>query len=170
MKSQFVIIVLSVFVFVACAQDAKPPENIKEAFEARFGEVKNVKWEQEDNNWEADFKNSEGKFSAVFDKDANWMETERDIKPDELPENIRQVLMEEYDDYEVDEVEEVEAPGFKGFEVELEKEEGREEMEITVLVTSEGEIVKEEEEDEEEDEDEEEEEEEDEDDADDKRE
>lgn len=108
--------------FTSCAQDV--PKEVSESFANKYQKAKAIKWENEDNNlWEVEFKIANIEYDASFSINGEWLETETEIKVKELPENIKQKIASDFSDFEIEEAEKIETPKYKGFEVEIEKEE-----------------------------------------------
>ncbi len=111
---------------VACQSDAQKvsekdvPEMVKGALTKSFGVTK-AKWDKEDNNYEANFKNNGKETSVVFDEAGAILEIEVEIKKSELPAVIMEVIKKEYADYKIEEVAKMEASGVTTYEVEVEK-------------------------------------------------
>ena len=75
--------------------------------------------------------------SACFDNSGKWLETETEIKKNELPSEAFKSINLKFENFKIEEVEKLETPDFKGFEIELEKGE----TEVEILVTSDGVIT-----------------------------
>ena len=143
------------FYMQSCAQQSgkqQVPEEVQIAFKAKFPKAKKVEWEREDDSeWEAEFKWNGKKYSAAFNNDGEWLETEHEIEESEIPSNIRAVLDENFSDYEIEESEMAETANGQAYELEIEVDE----EEFEVIIDSNGNLTKkaESEEDEENDED-----------------
>ena len=134
-KSIFIITVLA-FILFACSQI--PPKPVSDNFTEKFAGATKVKWEQEEENeWEAEFKMNDSAMSACFDNSGNWLNTEAEIKEKDLPANVLTAIKVAYPGWKIESVESIESPDFKGFELGIEK--GKEELEI--MVTASGEIT-----------------------------
>lgn len=137
MKRTAVILTVMAFSLFACAQT--PPKTVSDNFNSKFAGASKVKWDQEEENeWEAEFKMNGSEMSASFDNAGAWLETEKEIKKGELPSAVAKAVTDKYADYKTGEIAEIETPDFKGYEIGLEK--GEEELEI--LVTADGTITK----------------------------
>ncbi|MBN2001695.1 PepSY-like domain-containing protein [candidate division KSB1 bacterium] len=114
---------LAVLVFVGlngCSK-APAPKAVMEAFEAKFANAQNVKWEMEEQNkWEADFALDGKEFSVCFDGSGQWLETEQEMTKEDLPDTVLQILSAQFQDFEIEEVESVETPETKGYELGIE--------------------------------------------------
>ncbi|APG59562.1 PepSY-like domain-containing protein [Christiangramia salexigens] len=102
------------------------PEAVQSAFIKKYPGETDPDWEQDDHGyWESHFKIDGEKYRADFNADGSWVETENDIKKENLPDAIKKKIEEEYSDYEITEVERVESAK-KGifFDVEF-KQEGK---------------------------------------------
>lgn len=127
-RSAIIVAVLATSMF-ACAQT--PPKSVSDNFNSKFSAATKVKWDQEEENeWEAEFKMNGSEMSASFDNTGTWLETEKEIKKGDLPSAVATVVKEKYADYKTEEIAEIETPDFKGYEIGLEK--GDEELEIQV--------------------------------------
>jgi len=136
------IAVVAVFGFYACGQSGtNVPEKVKTAFSAKFENAKKVKWDKEnDSEWEAEFKMDGKKYSANFDLDGNWMETEYEIEKSEIPVAVQATLNLDFLGYKIEEAEVSETTEGKFYEFEIEK--GKTEKEITIDES--GKVVKDE--------------------------
>lgn len=73
---------------VLCATTAhaqKAPDNIKVALAKLYPDAKSIKWDKEEDMYEASFKNKGTETSVVFRADGSVAETEHEINPDDLP-------------------------------------------------------------------------------------
>ncbi len=137
-------LVMTFFSFSACCQAEKDvPEKVQNAFSQKFPDASKVKWEKEnDTEWEAEFKLYKVKYSANFDNEGNWKETEHAVKMSELPELVKATLDSEFADFKIEEAEVSETADGTFYEFELEK--GKTEMEVTI--DTQGKVVKKEQE------------------------
>jgi hypothetical protein len=134
-KSMFIVTVLAISL-VACVQN--PPKNVADNFSKKFQNATKVKWDQEEENeWEAEFKMNGEAVSASFDNAGKWLETEKELKKKELPAAVLNAFNSKYAGYKIDEASTIEKPDFKGYELGIEK--GEEALEI--LVTADGNIT-----------------------------
>ena len=149
MKRTFLIITSLVFVLFACAQT--PPKSVSDNFNKKFAGATKVKWGQEDEKeWEAEFKMNGKEMSASFDNEGKWMNTEAVISEKDLPAAALKAVKDAYPNWKIESVESIETPEMKAYELGIEK--GKEELEITVTadgkITSKKEVEEEDEEDE----------------------
>jgi len=78
------------------------PAPIKQAFQARFPDVKQVEWKiKADKNYEAEFTLKGTGIAAKFDPAGKWLETESEILPSELPKPVRTTVRKQFKGYEV---------------------------------------------------------------------
>lgn len=75
---------------------AKVPDPVKAAFSKAFPTAGSVKWEMENKNYEAGFKQDGKTMSAVIDATGLLIETETDIKITELPKTVTDYLTVHY--------------------------------------------------------------------------
>lgn len=84
------------------------PEAVQMAFQKKYPGENDPDWRQDDHGyWESHFKQNGEKYRADFNADGTWVETENDIKDEELPEAIKKIIKEQYSEYEITEVEHV---------------------------------------------------------------
>lgn len=144
------LMLVSAVIFTACGEKENVPGKVKTAFSQKFPNAKKVDWDKENGSeWEAEFRMNGKKYSANFDADGNWKETEYKIKKSEIPAAVSSTLENEYSGYEIEEAEISETPEGKFVEVEIENDD--QEMEILFDMT--GNVVKKEAEEEDEDDD-----------------
>lgn len=89
------------------AQHLKPenvPAAVKSGFEKHFPNAKELEWEKENANYEAEFKLSGKEYSALLDQTGNLLETEVEISLGELPEQAKAYLKKEYAGKKIEEV------------------------------------------------------------------
>ncbi len=72
------------------------PQPVLSAFKAKFSIAEKTSWEMDYDNYEADFTVGKSDFSAKFDKDGKWIQTETYLKLSELPKLIREALSKKY--------------------------------------------------------------------------
>lgn len=134
------IAVVAIFSLNACGQKGKDiPENIKTAFTQKFPTATKVKWDKEnEKEWEAEFKMDGKEYSANFDMNGAWMETEYEISVSEIPAAVKATLDTEFAGYKIDEPEVSETATAKLYEFELKK--GKEELEVAIDLN--GKVIK----------------------------
>lgn len=64
---------------------AQAPSHVEKSFRKLFPHVKLIKWEIDDDGWEAEFHTSGGRGSAVFHENGRFLESEEEIKEKNLP-------------------------------------------------------------------------------------
>lgn len=69
---------------------------IKSKFTSAYPQAKNVKWEKEKGNIEAEFSMNGITNSVVFDSNANILEKETEIKIDQLPNEAKAYVTKNY--------------------------------------------------------------------------
>ena len=83
----------------ACGQKLKEsevPVAVKEAFHKQFTQVKEIKWEKENDKLEVNFEQNDQEMSAVFTSAGVLEETEVEIKKDELPASVVTYISQNY--------------------------------------------------------------------------
>ncbi|MEB8328742.1 PepSY-like domain-containing protein [Flavobacteriaceae bacterium KMM 6897] len=90
------------------AQDQVPKE-VKTAFQQKYPGENDPDWKKDKNeNYESHFKIEGKHYRADFSPNGDWIETERSIDRDDLPEKVQERIKAEYGDFEIVEIEEVE--------------------------------------------------------------
>ncbi|UZR98974.1 PepSY-like domain-containing protein [Chondrinema litorale] len=120
-------------------QEEKVPDKVLSAFKSKFPDAKKVEWEMEgENEWEAEFKLNGKKYSSNFSTNGKWMETEYAIKTSEIPENINEILNQNFKDFKIEEAEISETASEKVYEFEIEVDD----EEYDVIINSQGKLTK----------------------------
>lgn len=139
----FLIALLFGFVFTAISQ-VEVPAVVTDGFTKKFPTATKVKWEKEnDTEFEAAFKMDGKSMTACFDDKGNWVETEWEVKVKKLPEAVVTAVTDKYPGFKIDVAEYCETPDFTGYEMEIEKSEGKEEVEKEIQVSKDGKSIKE---------------------------
>jgi hypothetical protein len=115
----------------AAIDSVAPPAIVKDAFMQKYAEAKKVKWEQEDQKWEAEFVLSSSEMTACFDLTGKWLETETSLKVRNLPSEIEKAIELRFEDWEIEEVCKIESSTFNGYEIEIEKSNAKAELTAT---------------------------------------
>jgi len=124
---------------MACAQKKDVPKEVTEAFAMKFPNAKSIKWDKESKTeWEAEFKMDKMEYSANFESNGTWKETEYKIKTSEVPENIKNALMAAYPECKLERVEVSETSDGKVYEIAIENEE----QDLEIIINTSGTIVK----------------------------
>jgi hypothetical protein len=125
-----------------CAQkvsETDVPQPVKAAFMKQFPKAEHARWEMEDKkDYEVNFQQGGGKWSAKYAADAKWLETEHAVKLEELPAAVRTAIATNYADHKVEATEVAESPQGTVYEVDLEK--GEHTMEV--VFAADGKVVK----------------------------
>lgn len=110
MKSKLILIlaVFTCFSMTSCVKSQDKNEGVKEAFSKKYPEAEKVKWDIDKNDYhEAHFELGDKKYRADFKSDGSWVETERSVDWDNLPEAVRKTIEASYDKDDIVEIEEV---------------------------------------------------------------
>ena len=143
MKRIFFVVLMFVVFSLGTVGQTTVPDNVKAVFETMFPDAKSIAWSVGDSKtWEAEFKMKCKKMSANFDGDGKWIETETEMKARNLPDNVLNVVRTEFPGYRIDEACLVESPDMKAYEIEIEKKEAGKEIELEILVSEDGKILK----------------------------
>ena len=131
--------ILAVFSLSACGQKNDVPAKIKTAFDQKFPTAQKVTWDKENATvWEAEFKMNGKEYSANYDNNGNWKETEYEIKKSAIPVSVKQTLDKEFAGYKIEEAEISETATGKVYEFAMEKEE----KDMEVAISPDGKVVK----------------------------
>jgi hypothetical protein len=106
------LLILCLLLTFACnaGVKAKAPEAVKKTFQSKYPGENDLDWHKDDHGYyEANFKIDGVKYRADFNEDGTWVETETSINKDDLPDAIKKVIKEKYDDEDITEVEKVES-------------------------------------------------------------
>jgi hypothetical protein len=148
-KASLLPVLLLVFTITSCGKSSKSketaPEKVQTAFKEKFPQATGVKWEKEnDTEWEAEFNMLGKEYSANFNLDGQWQETEYEIAIQDIPTHIKASIDSTFIGYKIEEAEISEKGVEKTYEVKLEKNEST----LEAVYDSNGVLVKQKEEDE----------------------
>ena len=98
MRNLMILMVLiSTMAFTAKGQKKEVPAKVKTAFTQKFPNATKVEWGRENaTEWEAEFKMNAKDYSANYDNNGNWMETEYQVSENELPAAVKSSLSNKY--------------------------------------------------------------------------
>lgn len=109
-KSLIMMVVGLVFVLTSCQTKAQGqvPDEVQASFENKYPGENDPDWKKDSNgNYESKFKKDGKHYRADFAPNGDWIETEQSIDKDDLPEKVRDIIKEQYDEYEIVEIEKV---------------------------------------------------------------
>jgi len=103
MNVVLVFIAALIISFDASAQIPKDlPAKVKTSFDQKFPGAQKVKWSKENaTEWEAEFKMDAKEYSANFNSEGLWLETEYEISADEIPAAVTKTLTKEFPGYKI---------------------------------------------------------------------
>ena len=141
-------VLISIMAFTACGQKKNVPAKVKTAFSQKFPNATKVEWGRENaKEWEAEFKMDGKNYSANYDNNGNWMETEYRVSENELPSAVKSTLSSKYASSKILVAEISETKDGKVYEVLLKTNGEKSE----VVLTTDGKVLKQKEEKDEED-------------------
>lgn len=106
MKKSIIVMAIVMVSLVSFAQKTKEqnvPQKVKNALLQKFPNAKEVKWDKEGNNFEASFDLNDVDNSVLFNQEGKIVETEIEIKVNQLPKNALQYLNNNYKNQKVKE-------------------------------------------------------------------
>ena len=98
-----VALVLSTIAFAQKVKATKVPEIVLKSLMSEYPNAKKVKWDKEDNNFEASFKLNKIANSVVFNNEGEILETEVEINFNELPKKAVNYIIKNYKNQKVKE-------------------------------------------------------------------
>jgi hypothetical protein len=99
---------------------SKVPATVKTAFTKKYPHVDNVKWEKEDGNFEAGFKENNQSMSTIFTPDGTLVESEVSIPVTSLPAAVTSYMKDHYKNVTVKEAAKItKASGEINYEAEI---------------------------------------------------
>ncbi|MBK7682541.1 MAG: PepSY-like domain-containing protein [Bacteroidetes bacterium] len=84
--------------FAQKMQEEAVPSQVKNAFHKQFPNIMKVKWEKEEENFEASYHMNKIDHSAVFDAQGHLLETEVEIETNQLPNEVLDYMKTNYKD------------------------------------------------------------------------
>ncbi|UXP32667.1 PepSY-like domain-containing protein [Reichenbachiella agarivorans] len=118
---------------MSCGHEDQVPQKVLTAFHQKFPQAKDVEWElekEDDMEWEAEFNVNDMEYSANFDPEGTWHETEHDIKFHEIPPIVISTIQHDFADSDFKKAEISETPKGQFYEIELIQ--GETEIELTL--------------------------------------
>ena len=133
---QKIILLLGIMFMSYCSFSGNPPAAVQKAFNQQFSKATDIKWGKENTNeYEAEFVLNGAKMSANYAADGTWLETETEIKANQLPAKVSEYISKTYAGWETVGASKIETAG-KGILFEADLKSGTKKKEVTV--TSEG--------------------------------
>lgn len=139
MKTKQLIFVLLFMSFSIFAQKSEIPDKVKSAFNKAYPNILKVKWDKENQNtYEAEFKQNNDAISVVFDSEGKILETEVSILISQLPKAIEPFILKNYKEYKISEAAKItDSKGVVTFEAEIKSGEKKKDL----LFDSNGNII-----------------------------
>ena len=98
-----VALLLSTIAFAQKVKVTKVPEIVSKSLLSKYPNAKNIKWDKEENNYEASFENNKIENSVLFSANGKIIETEVEITVAQLPKSILNYIGKNYKDQKVKE-------------------------------------------------------------------
>ncbi len=123
MKAKYFLIALLLVSFTAFAQQVNVPKSAKDAFSKLYPKATEVKWDKENQGYEASFKLNGQDMSVILDKDGKVMETETAIETSQLPKGVGKYVTDNYKGFKITSAAKiVNSKGEVTFEAEISKD------------------------------------------------
>lgn len=123
MKVSVILMAAMVAVSYSNAQkfsDKEVPTVVKSALQKSYPNAKELKWEKEKDNFGAEFEINETDYSVLIDVSGNIIETEIEIKIDELQANVKAYISKNYSDQKIKEAKKItDSKGIVIYEAEI---------------------------------------------------
>lgn len=128
----FITLLALIFGFNSCSEKySEVPQDVVKNFNSKFPDAEEIEWEKEDDSeWEAEFEQSGTEYTASYDSEGSWLETEQHIIETDLPPLVVESLKVKYPNYKIEEVAYVETTINSYYEIELNI--GEKSMEIAI--------------------------------------
>jgi uncharacterized membrane protein YkoI len=125
MKKTVVVLICLILTGLAFAQKIQEnsiPQTILSAVKKQYPQAEKIKWEKENEHYEAEFKQNEQETSILLDSQGNILETETEITPDLLPPKVQEYVSKQYPNQKIKEASKItDAKGKISYEVEIKK-------------------------------------------------
>lgn len=123
MKSTVILLAMlftTTFANAQKTQEKNVPAAVKSAFQKQYPDAKEVKWEMENGNYEAEFEQTETDYSVLLDASGNIIETEIEISVDALPANAKEYVSQNHAGQKIKEAAKItDAKGTVTYEAEI---------------------------------------------------
>lgn len=111
---------VTTFAFAQKVKESEVPAVIKSAFQKQHPNAKEVKWEKENSNYEAEFEMGETESSVLYDATGNLLESEVEIAVADLPKGASEYIQAHYKDQKNKEAAKItDAKGVVTYEAEI---------------------------------------------------
>lgn len=96
---------MAILIFAGCKENKKAPQSMQVSMEKLFPGISKVEWDnEEDNTWEAEFKNNGIKTSVTFIADGTLKEIEEEIALADFPQAAQNYLKQNYPGEKVEDI------------------------------------------------------------------
>lgn len=128
MKRILTILAIAAAALLSCEkyEDGKPSKDVRAEFNSMYPSARDVEWEPDFGNWKVSFETGNAPnvrdHEAWYDVNGNWLRTETDILPSEMPKAVMDAL--EASEYaspylQIDDVDFVETPEGDFYQVDV---------------------------------------------------
>ncbi len=101
MKAKYFLIASLLVSFTAFAQQVNVPKSTKDSFSKLYPKATEIKWDKENQGYEASFKLDGKDMSVILDKDGKVLETETAIEISQLPKGVEKYVMDNYKGFKI---------------------------------------------------------------------
>lgn len=123
MKKSIFLLAAVTYVSFANAQkvsEKEVPAVVKSTLQKEYPNAKNLKWDKENNNYEAEFEMAKINYSVLIDASGKMIETEVEINIDKLPANSKTYVTKNYPNKKIKEAAKItDTKGTITYEVEI---------------------------------------------------
>jgi len=93
---KMLILLAAITIVMNCNAQKDIPATVKSTFQKQYPDIKKVKWEKEQNNYEASFETNEINHSVLIDASGKIVETEVEINLEALPTSVKDYVAKNY--------------------------------------------------------------------------
>lgn len=107
--------------FAQKTDESQIPIAVKQAFDKAYPNSKSVKWNKENDDWEASFTKNKTEISVVIDSNGNIKEVESEIGENQLPASVKMSFNREFIHFKIKEAAKMIAGTVTTYEIEAAK-------------------------------------------------
>ncbi|MDR6300459.1 PepSY-like domain-containing protein [Mesonia maritima] len=118
---------LSIYLLlIACKEEddhsfTTVPSVVASTFQSNFQNTIGLEWEVVGKNFEAEFELASIEYKALFNKKGELLKYKKDCSYSQLPQNLKQILNENFELNQLDEIEQIHIRGRNYYQLEIEQ-------------------------------------------------